>query len=393
MLSKKLVNMLRAISSLRVTVNLKPFVDSWVFKLHYRCTYIIYMASALLVTLYNNASETLGKKINCIVEKKYDPYSDSTFRPFSEAVNNYCFITGTFTVQRPMNSTAFPYPGVAPVKPGDSVTVHTYYQWVPFVLFLQGVMFYAPHWLWKVHEGGVFKEIVQDLSVRDYLGSNLENYFGREERMTALSKYVTRTLHQHQAWAVKFFVCEFLNLVVVVATLFFTDWFLGGEFLSYGASVFDVANQDVEDRWDPMTLVFPKVAKCTFRTIGYSGTLQVLDTMCIIAANIVSEKVYLFLWVWLIFLTTVTSVGLLLRLLSFLMPSVRKFSLKMRVERSVHRELDALLGSASISDWFLLHSLAKNMERSVFSEFVVCLYYELSYTAETPPMNERDAKL
>jgi hypothetical protein len=29
---------------------------------------------------------------------------------------------------------------------------HAYYQWVPFVLFLQGVMFYLPHYLWKVFE-------------------------------------------------------------------------------------------------------------------------------------------------------------------------------------------------------------------------------------------------
>ena len=36
----------------------------------------------------------------------------------------------------------------------DDVTVHAYYQWVPFVLFMQACMFYAPHLLCKTWEGG-----------------------------------------------------------------------------------------------------------------------------------------------------------------------------------------------------------------------------------------------
>ncbi|MPC84692.1 Innexin inx2 [Portunus trituberculatus] len=77
-----------------------------------------------------------------------------------------------------------------------------------------------PHWLWKITEGGLFKHIIQDLSIRDYLGGNLDIYFNKDK-----------------SWAYKFFLCELLNLGVVVATLFFTDWFLGGEFLTYGTSV------------------------------------------------------------------------------------------------------------------------------------------------------------
>ena len=38
-------------------------------------------------------------------------------------------------------------------KTGD-VTYKAYYQWVPFVLFLQAGMFYAPHLLNKNWEGG-----------------------------------------------------------------------------------------------------------------------------------------------------------------------------------------------------------------------------------------------
>ena len=36
-----------------------------------------------------------------------------------------------------------------------------------------------------------------------------------------------------------------------------------------------------------------------------------------------------------------------------------------------------MLRYASLSDWLLLYSLAKNMERSVFSEFILHLHTEL----------------
>lgn len=90
---------------------------------------------SLCLSLYFSLST--GKKIDCLVDKAYDSYSDKTFKPFNDAVNHYCFITGVFTVERPANSTSFPHPGIGPVEPGDSVTVHSYYQWVPFVMFLQ----------------------------------------------------------------------------------------------------------------------------------------------------------------------------------------------------------------------------------------------------------------
>lgn len=45
------------------------------------------------------------------------------------------------------------HPGVGPVTPEDEVVYHAYYQWVPFALFFQGILFYLPHYLWKTREG------------------------------------------------------------------------------------------------------------------------------------------------------------------------------------------------------------------------------------------------
>ncbi|KAK4304114.1 hypothetical protein Pmani_023939 [Petrolisthes manimaculis] len=403
-------------AKIKLAVELKPVVESLVFRLHYRYTYGLFALFALLTTLYDTIAGTFNfinraetqldtfalnikttddflatvqcKKISCM-----PGVSSGSFKA---AVNNYCFIMGTFTVDRLHSDGYTPgehiaHPGVGPQQPGDTVTYHTYYQWVPFVLFFQGVMFYVPHWLWKNLEGGLFRQVIQDLSIRDYLGSDLKNYFNRKKMFVTLSTYISHHMNAHKWWAYKFFVCELLNLCVVVGTLFFTDWFLGGEFLTYGTSVFEVAKLDPENRTDPMSYVFPRMAKCTFKSFGPSGTIQIRDVMCLIATNIINEKIYLFVWVWTVLLTAVTSAWVVFRILTIVLPSLRHFLLKARVQPEQHGDIEAVLAEASLSDWFLLHSLAKNMERAVFSEFIQQFAKDVQHDPDTLPiLNEKD---
>jgi hypothetical protein len=90
-------------------------------------------------------------------------------------MNTYCWIHGTFTIPSQIAGkvgSQVAHPGVAPLhntKPtldpndpylirytaeGDEVR-HAWYQWVCFVLFLQALMCYVPHYLWKSWEGKV----------------------------------------------------------------------------------------------------------------------------------------------------------------------------------------------------------------------------------------------
>ena len=208
----------KALSKIKIKVDLKPTVDSLVFRLHYRYTNRILLASTLLTTLY----DVVGKKIDCITSV------DSA--SFKDVVDNYCFIMGTFTVDRLHGKhvgVQVPHPGVGPPEPDDELTFHSYYQWVPFVLFVQGILFYVPHWIWKMWEKGLFKTVIQNLSIRDYLGDNLKKYFGKNEEIKKLCDYVTFHRKNERGCAYKFYFCEALYLVNAVCIILYTDWFLG----------------------------------------------------------------------------------------------------------------------------------------------------------------------
>ena len=51
-----------------------------------------------------------------------------------------------------------------------------------------------------------------------------------------------------------------------------------------------------------MIYVFPRMTKCTFHKFGTSGNIEKHDALCILPLNIVNEKIYIFIWFWLLLL-------------------------------------------------------------------------------------------
>ena len=137
---------------IKVRYGEKADIDSPFFKLHYRTTATILFISTILVT----ANDLIGNTIDCI----------SGTIP-GNVLNTYCWIMSTFSVPAKNmdgKGNEYAYAGVEPYIEGKSErTLHAYYQWVPFVLFLQGVLFYLPHWLWKIFEDRKMQKITNGL--------------------------------------------------------------------------------------------------------------------------------------------------------------------------------------------------------------------------------------
>ena len=66
-----------------------------------------------------------------------------------------------------------------------------------------------------------------------------------------------------------------------------------------------------------------QVTKCTFQNNGASGTVTKHDGLCVLALNIINEKVYVFLWFWFVGVAIMSALAIIYRTVVIMVPSLR----------------------------------------------------------------------
>ena len=130
-----------------------------------------------------------------------------------------------------------------------------------------------------------------------------------------------------------------------------------------------------------MAKIFPKVTKCTFHKYGPSGEVEKKDALCVLPLNIINEKIFIFLWFWLIFLAFVTGLYLIFRIWTFLGKQFRVGLIVIYGGRSCRRaHVEAFLEAEHLSwcekmgDWFLLDLICKNLNVLLVNDLINQLY-------------------
>ncbi|XP_067136976.1 innexin shaking-B-like [Centruroides vittatus] len=344
--------MLDLLSGLRRMLK-KRFVsiDNTVFRLHWMVTTSILFAFSLVIT----AKQYVGNPIECL-------QMGNTPAGF---INLYCWTHLTYTIPEAFHKEVgkeVPHPGIDNSKNGVR-KYYAYYQWVCFVLFLQGLLFYAPYYLWSIWEGGLLKAV--SLGMHFAIFSDEER--GRKKRI--ITDFLVHHLRCHKWYALKYFFCEFLCLINVIGQIFLLDLFYDGGFMTFGIDVINYyrSNQTVVN---PMVFVFPRMTKCTFRDYGLSGDVQFHDALCILPLNVLNEKIYIFIWFWFIILAFLTIIVMLARILVLIAPCVRAPMLHMKCRIVLKEHVNLIVKQTNIGDWFLLYMLSKNLDVVVFREIV-----------------------
>lgn len=138
-----------------------------------------------------------------------------------------------------------------------------------------------------------------------------------------------------------------------VLNIFMTDKFLGGAFLTYGTDVVSFSNMNQENRTDPMVAVFPRVTKCIFHKFGPSGSIQKHDALCILALNILNEKIYIFLWFWFIILAVFSGLAIVYSAAVIMLPNTRETILKRRFRFGAPNAVDTIVRKTQVRKCFL----------------------------------------
>ena len=253
----------------------------------------------------------------------------------------------------------------------DERRYHGYYQWVAFVLFLQGFAFYVPHWLWKVCEGRRLAALLQEMQVP------MVDAEDRSARLANTARYLRTSLGSYGSYLTRFVLCELLNVANVIANIFITDRFLGGHFLRYGPRVLAHFARGSGTRASPMSETFPKLTKCNFQLVGGSGSIETIDSVCVLPLNILNEKIYMVLWFWLALLTVASVLAFTWRVVAMSATALRAPLLRASAPLADARDVGAVVERLPLGDFFLLTLLAKNMDSVAFRQLMTELAREL----------------
>lgn len=187
----------------------------------------------------------------------------------------------------------------------------------------------------------------------------------------AIVDYLYHSSGHHDWYAARYYFCEILSFVNVIAQMFLLDKLFEGRYLRFGLDVIEyLQQQDQDNHRNPMTLIFPQQTKCKVYRNGPSASIEYIDALCVLPLNVMNEKIYLFIWFWFVFLSILTFFVLMFGLIIMASPSVRVYMLNMRFKMSQLDHLDTIVRKATIGDWFLLYLVGKNIDSYIMKDII-----------------------
>jgi len=338
-------------------------IDNWGFKLFYKWTTTLCVFSSVLVS----GRQFFGEPIKCDAGAAGSGIEQ-------DVLETYCWMYSTFDI--PVE-----YKGPCGGNPEDALDVivyNSYYQWVSIFLIGLAILFYLPRVLWLMLEGGLMK----------FFGKGTTTRFieDQDEKRDKLVEFFRRNIHnKYNVYLLGFIFCEFLNFITVIVVFFLTDRFLHYRYLGYGYNVWQYyllppEEQDFKTTGikNPMCYTFPRISSCNYFRYGTGGAQENISAVCILALNIINDKVFLVLWWWFIFISLVAFFRLVYRGIQLSSGGVRYQLFNMRLNRYFKRskkleKIETFVRGCKLGDWFVLYQLSKNLNRPFFMDFLTRL--------------------
>ena len=251
-----------------------------------------------------------------------------------EYTNYICWISNTYFL---------PWKDKVP-GPSDPKRTHiSYYQWVPFILLLQALMFYSPSIIWhsfSTKTGFDIGTLVKSVNNMEHLNPEV-----REKTLRYLAKHMDKALEVQRevtpgafGGVTKFFskfclLCLFgkrqgnyllavylltklLFIGNVIGQLFLLNKFLGNKYNLYGFEVLMNLFDSTQSTTNSIEIVesprFPCVTMCHFQVRFLGDNIHDYVVQCALPINLFNEKIFLIIWFWLIYVSSASIYGFFL---------------------------------------------------------------------------------
>lgn len=181
----------------------ETIIDDIIFRLHHPLTSIILFT----FTITMSTVQYIGSPISCRVQAGLS----------EQFIDYYCWINSTYSIDYHVGGRVgvdTAYHGIGPSYGPDGESLeriyHHYYQWIPFLLFAQGVMFIVPRFIWQTFENGRISNIIMNLN------QPIKGKGESERERNLLAQYFIRTLHLNSIYFLQYIFTHCLLLFGII---------------------------------------------------------------------------------------------------------------------------------------------------------------------------------
>lgn len=280
----------------------------------------------------------------------------------------------------------------------------TYYQWVPIILLFMAFLFKLPNMVWRIFNGG--SGLNMDKCVYFAEKAQYDSPEERDKSLYAVARFMDKWLDtnkeykwnvfvrtKHQASRFLCFFCNkragryltamylFVKVLYVanaIGQLFLLNAFLSTSYNFYGFEFMENMAQNGPWRESPR---FPRVTLCDIR-IRQLQNLQRFTVQCVLPINLFNEKIFIFIWFWLVFIACIASFNLVYwtYLIMFTKNKVDYAKKYLKINDELHTNFDKKLAAKFAESYlrddgiFLLRIIARNSTDMVVTDLVKHLW-------------------
>uniref|UniRef100_A0A914HEB0 Innexin n=1 Tax=Globodera rostochiensis TaxID=31243 RepID=A0A914HEB0_GLORO len=296
--------------------------DDWVDRFVYWVSPCVIILLAVII----GAKQFVGQPIQCWAPNEFK----GQWMSYAES---YCFVENTYFVSMREQF---------PMREIDREQREIiYYQWMSFLLFGQALLLMAPKFLWEAFNwksGLNINVLVRKAHTRNkagtreameeasrQLGTCIHGVLQQNARAKAqldFSSSFGRLVPDHVDWksvrpthsfvSFHYILFKLLNLCSALVQLYLLNCFMVPANYTYWG--FDVLRDLMAGRDWSRSGLFPRVTFCDFKIRQAAQHLphQRFTLQCVIMINMFNEKVFIFLWFWLLGIVLLTAFNLLL---------------------------------------------------------------------------------
>lgn len=368
----------------------------------YRYTVNIMILLAIIVS----TKQYVGEPIQCWVPAEFTGSHE-------EYTNNFCWIRNTYYLAYDKNIPKEHEPEKRHVIP--------YYQWMPIFLSLQAFLYYLPTLLWRATNNRSGVNVHTIVEAAESFSDSIDRKNSTIKCMTlAMNRYLSNQKDTPSSFTLSlknifarscFYFCgrrhgnylvslyliyKFLAIAVVISQIITLNYFLGQDFHTYGLE----AIKSILYGMELSSPRFPRVTMCDFK-IRRLGNVQRFTVQCVLPINLFNEKIFIFLWFWLIFVVIVLLFYIVMWLSRILLRSSNKSYVKKHLElmNKLNTDADRKMAKSFVHDYlrkdgvFVLRLVGHNTNAITVTEFVCQLWNDFVAAKNSAVNHSKDYEI